>query len=298
MKIKIIFFGTPIIAKRVLETLIKDDAFEVLGVVTKADKPVGRKQIITSSPVKTLANEHGIKIFQPESLKKADSEYEIIKKLKPDYFIVLAYGEILPKKWLEIPEKKPVNIHGSLLPKYRGASPLHETLLHGDSETGITIQEMAEKMDSGDIMSAETIKIEDTETITELFEKATETASKLITETIKRDFENKITPIKQDENDATYCKKITKTDGFVLFEEVSANDLFNKYRAYKDWPGIWTFTENGKIGTNSGKRIKLLEIELGTENDIKCKNGFIKLIKVQIEGGSPITFNEFIKNFS
>lgn len=303
-KIKIIFFGTPPIAVKCLKSLCENGAFEVMAVVTQEDKPVGRKKTVTSPDVKIFADAHGLAVFQPESLNDDIALYDKLARLKPDYNVVVAYGQIMSKNWLGMPLKRSINLHVSLLPKYRGASPMQSAILHGDSRTGVTVQEMAFKMDTGHILSQESFEIAPDDTFFEVYARGGDIGARLLADTLKADFEGKIIPTPQDESQASYCAKITKEDGFVDFEKMTETDIYNKYRAYKMWPGIWTMYK--------GKRMKLTEIRLGGDADnstlkssfrtkdqlfARCKKGVIEVLKCQIEGKKEMSADEFLLGY-
>ncbi|HUD08635.1 MAG TPA: methionyl-tRNA formyltransferase, partial [Candidatus Saccharimonadales bacterium] len=209
--LKIIFFGTPKFAAVILKSLL-DNKFDMAAVFTQPDKKVGRKQEVAYSPVKDLAQKNKIEIFQPQSLRESGLS-EAIKEIKPDLFVVAAYGKILPKDILEIPELGAVNIHTSLLPKYRGASPVQCAILSGAKKTGITLMKMNEKMDEGDILVQEKIKIGENDTTDTLMKKMAELGAKMITNFIPGWVEGKIKPVRQDHSKATYCKPVKRDDG-------------------------------------------------------------------------------------
>lgn len=182
--IRIGFFGTPILSARVLQDFLDSPEFEIAFVVTGEDKPIGRHQVLTANPVKELAIDHHFTILQPGRIRGNTEFLETVEVYQADYFVVVAYGKILPLELLQLPKKSPINIHGSLLPKYRGASPIQASLIAGDTETGVTIMVMNEKMDEGDIIDMKKITIEPTETTETLFEKFAEVSGKFAIETI------------------------------------------------------------------------------------------------------------------
>lgn len=311
-KIKIIFFGTPSIAVKCLESLCENSAFQVIAVVTQEDKPVGRKKTLTEPDVKIFADAHGLPVFQPKSLNDDIALYDNFARLKPDYNVVVAYGQIMSEKWLNMPSRFSVNLHVSLLPKYRGASPMQEALKNGDKVTGVTIQKMAFKMDTGDVLAQESFKINPDDTFFEVYERGGEIGARLLVDTLKADFEGKITPTLQDESKASYCTKITKEDGFVDFEKMTEMEIYNKYRAYKMWPGIWTMYK--------GKRMKLTEVRPVAKDDFgnidglrqcpaggtfagqnrlfaRCKEGLIEVLRCQIEGKKEMSAREFLLGY-
>ena len=238
---KIVFFGTSEFSKEILKTL--ESNFEVLAVVTQPDRPVGRKQEITESPVSKEAHSLNIPALKPESLKDASALNELQELPKADLFVVVAYGQIIPQKVLDLAPA--INIHGSVLPKYRGASPIHAALLSGESETGISIMLMDEKMDHGPVLKIEKVKIEPTDTFIELEQKLCTLAKTLIIETANDFLEGKIEPQEQEHSKATFCKTISKEDGRIDWN-TNVSEIFNKYRAYVQWPGLWTLFD-GKI---------------------------------------------------
>lgn len=230
--IDIIFMGTPDYAQKILQRLIEEPGFNVISVYTQPDKPVGRKKVITAPEVKVLAQEHNIDIYQPNRLREEESVKTVLLQ-KCDFIIVAAYGQILPK---EILDHAPcINLHASILPQYRGASPIQQAIFNGDKRTGVTAMLMDVGLDTGDILKISEINIDNDEMVSILFERLTECASELTIEVIK-DFDTFI-PKKQDDNCATHCKKISKKDGLVTFDD--ALSIYNKYRAYTPWPGIY-----------------------------------------------------------
>jgi methionyl-tRNA formyltransferase len=241
----VIFMGTPDYAKKILESLIEKDAIKVVAVFTQPDKPVGRKKIMTAPAVKLLAEENDIKVYQPSRLRDAYSVEEVLA-IECDFIVVAAYGQILPR---EILNHAPcINLHASILPQYRGASPIQQTLLNGDKVTGVTAMLMEEGLDTGDILKIDTIEVGDDELVESLFDRLTNIASTLTIDVLENF--NSYAPVKQNEALATHCKKITKQDGEIFFE--NAKTLYNKYRAFTPWPGIYL---------SSGLKLKKISIE-------------------------------------
>ena len=193
---KIVFMGTPDFSVPVLEGLIENKDYEVIGVVSQPDKKVGRKQIITPSKVSEVALKNNIKLFRPEKLRK---EYEDILETKPDIIVTCAYGQIVPKEILDFPKYGCINVHASLLPKYRGGAPIHKAIIDGEDKTGITIMYMNEGLDKGDIISQKEIKIEDTDTTETMHDKLSVVGRDLLLETLPKIIEGTINPIKQNE---------------------------------------------------------------------------------------------------
>ncbi|MBD3794464.1 MAG: methionyl-tRNA formyltransferase [Epsilonproteobacteria bacterium] len=233
MKMKrIVYMGTPEYAKVILDSIINDDRFEVVLVLTQPDKKIGRKQILTPPPVKTLANLHNIEVLQPTTLRD-DGIYEAIVEAKPDFIIVAAFGQLLPKNILDIAPC--INLHASLLPQYRGASPIQQSLLNGDRYTGVTAMMMEEGLDSGDILAYRYFEIPFEMSRLALQELLSHEASKLILEVMDR-FEL-IAPLAQITTRSTHCKKIKKEMGEIEF--IDALEIYNKYRAFEEWPMIF-----------------------------------------------------------
>ena len=270
---KILFMGTPDYAEIILESLIKK--YEIIGVYTQPDKPVGRKKTITPPPVKLLAQKHNIEIFQPNNLK---NEAENIKKLNPDFIVVAAFGMILPKDILDIAPC--INLHASLLPKYRGASPIQSAILNGDKFGGITAMKMDVGLDTGAILAYEYCQV-DNKTAPELFDELAKIAADLTPYVI--DNYEKIEPLKQIDAIASYSPKIKKEDGEINFDD--ANKIYRKYLAFYYWPGI--FTKKFKL-----KKIDLIDTisqnKAGEILEIKkdsiivgCQKGSIEIFEIQ-----------------
>lgn len=291
---KIVFMGTPSYATNILKALIVDDAFKIELLVTKVDKPSGRGQKISFPHIKEYVLECGvdINIFQPKTLKDKDA-IEKIKGIKPDFIVVAAYGEILPKEVLEIAPC--INLHASLLPKYRGASPIQSAILHGERYSGVTAMLMSEGLDEGDILSYSVLEIEGMNS-TLLFEKLSFMAADLIVKTLKSF--DKISPIKQLDALSCYAHKIKKSDGLIDFEK--AKEIDAKFRAFIFWPGIYL---------KSG--LKLKEIELYSEEGsynrgeileigddfivVGCSEGEIKIKRVQAPSKKEIDILSYVR---
>jgi len=270
---KIVFMGTPDYAEIILKNLI--DKYEVVAVYTQPDKPVGRKKILTPPPVKVLAEKHNIKVFQPNNLK---NEYENIKNLNPDFIVVAAFGQILSKNILEIAPC--INLHASLLPKYRGASPIQSAILNGDKFTGITAMKMDVGLDTGDILGYEYCKI-DNKTAPELFDELAKIASNLTPFII--DNYKIIKPLKQIDAISSYSPKIKKEDGKIEFK--NALKIYRKYLAFFYWPGIWTDKfkiKSMKLIDEDSKNEEGKILEIKKESIIVgCEIGKIEIFKIQ-----------------
>ena len=292
---KVLFMGTPSYATEIFKKLLSSN-YEVIGLFTQPDKPVGRKQVLTPPDIKQFCidNSINIPIFQPERLRDNLAAYLVIKELKPDFIIVAAYGQILPKEILKLAPC--INLHASLLPKYRGASPIQESLLNDDNFTGVTSMFMEEGLDSGDILALQYLKITPTMEVSEAFSKLSLIAAELTITTL--DNFDRLNPIKQNESEVSFCKKIKKENGLVDFSD--AKNLFLKYKAYSFWPGIFLESE-----------LKLKDIELLEETSqneagkildickdyiiVGCKKGSLKIKTLQTPSKKAINSVDFVR---
>lgn len=288
---KILFMGTPSYAATILQALI-DEKYDIVSIFTQPDKPFGRKKILKAPEVKVLAIENGLedRICQPLNLKD-EKIHSDIKALNPDFIIVAAYGQILPKEILQIAPC--LNLHASILPEFRGASPIQEAILEDSKFSGVTAMRMGEGLDDGDILGFNFIDIKDKNS-NELFDEFALMAAKLILEVLKN--WDEINPIKQSELLSSKCTKIKKEDGLVSFDD-KVSEIYQKYLAYKDWPGI--FLENGtkfleiKKSNLKGQKGSILELN---------KNSFVlgfsdfslEVFKIQEAGKKALNANEFI----
>jgi len=232
----ILYAGTPNSSAEILKCLAQNDSINVKGVITQPDKAGKRGKKLNDSPVSLMANSYDLDLFKPHKLNNKDFK-EKIKILEVDFLIVVAYGKILPKWLLELPSVSSINIHFSLLPKYRGASPIQSALLNGDKETGITFIEMSEKLDSGNIISTEKTKIFKDDNKVKLETRLTGMSIKKINNVLIESAKQNKSSIKQDDSNASYCQKILKVDSITNFNDTSIN-IFNKFRAFIEWPGL------------------------------------------------------------
>ena len=289
---RIIFMGTPDFAKVQLKALL-DKGFDVAGVFCQSDKPVGRHQELKAPEVKILAQQYNIPVFQPKTLKKPESR-EIIRELNPDLIVVAAYGKLLPKEVLEIPKKGCINVHGSLLPKYRGASPIQRAIIDGEKYAGVTIMQMSEGMDEGDMLLKKSLEIGEKETSEELFQRLSVLGAEALTEAIENI--DKLAPQKQNHSEATWASPLNKEDGFIDFS-LSSFMTMRRFLGTYPWPGAY-FMFNGK-------RVKILDMEkselCGKEGEIldkkltvACKCGAVTLLRVAPEGKKPMDGASFM----
>lgn len=326
---RIIFFGTPEFAAIILEKMIENDLIPVAA-VTAPDKPVGRKQILTPSPVKVLAEKYKIPILQPEKIRNLKLE---IRNLKPDLIILAAYGQIIPKEILEIPKYDSLNIHPSLLPKYRGPSPIQTAILNGDEKTGLTIILMDEKMDHGPILAQRELEIINSKskilnksqilmtkiTYLELNIILAKLGADLLIETLPKYLVGKITPIPQDQTKATFTKIIKKEDGHINWNK-SAEEIERMTRAFWPWPSAYTYFKfqilnfkfqiNSKFQIPKQKILKIIKADVfkiehqkkpGTvfltkdkKLVIACGKSALILEEAQLEGKRKMTAQEFL----
>tara|TARA_B100000965_G_scaffold350867_1_gene325031 strand:+ start:501 stop:1421 length:921 start_codon:yes stop_codon:yes gene_type:complete len=232
----ILFAGTPQSSANILQYLISNEPFDVVGVLTQPDKRGQRGNKILESEVSALARKNSIPLYKPDDLKN-NTKLDELKAVKADYLIVIAYGKILPAWLIELPKICSLNVHFSLLPKYRGASPIQSALLSGDKKTGITFMKITKELDAGDIISAYEIKIKDSDNKIILEERLTSLCIDNISNVLFNTSNGTILPEQQDHLSATYCKKISKKDSLVDFNDKSEN-IINKFRAYFEWPGL------------------------------------------------------------
>jgi len=298
---KIAFLGTPEFAVPILEKLAQSE-YKPIAVFCAPDKPVGRKQILTPPPAKVTAEKYGIPVFQPEEVSSFKFQ---VSSLKPDLIISAAYSIILPKEVLNLPEYGCLNVHPSLLPKYRGPSPIQATILNGDQKTGMTIYKMDEKIDHGSIIKNQKINIENQKyTTPKLSQLLSQIGADLLISLLPAWFDGKIHPQPQDESQATYTKIIKKQDGRIDWQK-PAQYIERQIRAFVPWPGVYTNLKT------SGSKLKIIEANVSKKNTSK-KTGEIFLTddhkltiqagknslvvkKLQLEGGKPMESQEFLR---
>ncbi len=297
MSLRIIFAGTPDFASAILKTLL-NSPHSVAAVYTQPDRPAGRGRVLQASSVKTLALQHHIPIYQPESLKKI-TEQEILAELNPDLLIVVAYGLILPARILSIPKYGCINIHASLLPRWRGAAPIQHAILAGDTETGISMMQMDEGLDTGDVLSTYRCSISQTETSLTLHDKLATLASQALIDTLEALEENLLVPKKQDPTYTTYASKITKLDAKIIWHE-SAHIIDQKIRAYNPSPVAFTEFSNQTVRIWAAKPTDTLSSAhpgtlLKIEKDyleIATGLGTLQITELQLPGGKRVSVRD------
>ena len=256
-KLRIIFMGTPDFAIPSLSALIKNTDLEIVGVFTQTDKSAGRGKLMTTPPIKQLAIQNNLPVFQPLKIK---TETDNIRSLKPDLIVVVAYGKIIPQEILDIPTYGCLNVHASLLPKYRGAACLNAPILNGDSETGITIMKMEAGLDTGPVLRQEKISLKGEENLEYVHDKLANLGAQILPEVIKGWINGNIKPIEQEESKASYIKMLSKEDGHINWNR-PAEEIERMIRAYNPWPGTFGFL-NKEI-------LKIIEVD---KNPLKINN--------------------------
>ena len=300
-KIKIVFMGTPEFGAVILEKLCLSEYKPVLA-ITAQDKPVGRKLILTPPPVKITAQKYGIPVRQPEKISSLKSE---ISDLKPDLIIVASFGRILPKEILELPKYGCLNLHPSLLPQYRGATPIQSAILDGCEKTGVSVILMDEKMDHGPIIAQKTLAMEKKETAASLFDKLAGLSANLILETIPKWLGNEIKARQQDESRATFTRILTKEDGRIDWRR-PAEEIERKIRAFNLWPGTYCLADNKifkileadvLIQTENGPFGPIGKTYLASNDKIAVLTGkdFLIIEKLQLAGKKETTAADFLK---
>lgn len=299
---KIVFMGTPDFAVGALEALV-EAGHEVVAVVTQPDKPKGRGKEMQQTPVKVCALKHNIEVFQPVKIKTAEA-VEVLRGYEADLFVVAAFGQILSKEILDMPKYGCVNIHASLLPKYRGAAPIQWAILDGEKETGVTIMQMNEGLDTGDMLTKVIVPIEDTDTGESLFDKLAEAGAKLLVETIPQIEAGTLKPEPQDDSLSTYAKMIKKEMGLIDWKK-EAIVLERLVRGMNSWPSAYTHF-NGKTlkvweaavegGENKAEPGTVVEV---TKNSIKVQTGqdLLVLKQIQLEGKKRMDVAAFLLGY-
>lgn len=294
--LKIVYMGTPDFSVRPLEKLLEN--YNICMVVTQPDKEFGRKKEIKYSPVKEFAIKNNIKVFQPYKIK---DDYQKILEEKPDIIITCAYGQIVPKQILDYPKYGCVNIHASLLPKLRGGAPIHKAIIDGYDKTGVTIMYMDEKMDSGDIIYQEEIKIEDNDNAGTLFDKLSILGSEMIIKVLPDIISGNINRIKQNEDEVTYAYNITREEEHIYFNK-NTKEVFDQIRGLNPWPVGYGILDNkkvkihsSKIGTSKkegipGEIINIYNDSIG----IKTNDGELLLTELQFEGKKKTTVKDYL----
>jgi methionyl-tRNA formyltransferase len=300
-QIRTIFIGTPEFALPALKALARDTDFLIKAVITQPDMPSGRNLTPTPPPVKDLALKYNLAVLQPQKISQI---LDVLRELEPDLIVVAAYAQIIPEAVLNLPKYGCINIHPSLLPKYRGASPVHAAILNGDKETGVTIMLMDKTFDTGPILSQESLPIAEQETTITLLDKTAELGAKLLTPTIKKYIKGQIKPLPQDSTQFSYVKMFEKKDGLINWTK-SAVEIERLIRALGHWPSAWTWIK--------GKQMKILAISpeplnLNTYKPgktfiynnclaVQCGTDALIIKRLKMEGKNEISGEDFVRGY-
>jgi methionyl-tRNA formyltransferase len=298
--LKIIFCGTPAFALPSLRDLIDQPDFQIAGVVTQPDRPRGRGKEVASSPVKDAAAAAGIPVYQPQKIR-AEESYEYFRNAEPDAVVIIAYGQIIPARLIEIPRLGWINLHGSLLPKYRGAAPIHWAVASGETRTGLTTMRIDAGLDTGPMLLKHETEIAPDETAPELYARLAEAGAALIVKTLRGLASGTITPTPQDNSHATLAPPLKKEDGRINWS-LPAQTIYNRIRGFQPWPGAFT-TFRGKQCAIWGKPAPRQSVLISTPGTIRTNGGDVdvtcaeetalRLEFVQLEGRNKISVREF-----
>lgn len=301
-KLKIIFMGTPEFAVPSLETLMRNN-YPIAAAVTQPDRPKGRGRHMIPPPVKACAERHHLPVLQPERVRNSNF-IEHLMDLHPDVIVVTAFGQILPREILEIPPKGCINVHPSLLPKYRGAAPIPWTIIRGEEKTGVTIMFVDEGMDTGDILTQEETPIAPEETSGELHDRLAEMGAELLIKAIEMIATDTITRTPQDSSSATYAPRLKKEDGLIRWD-TEVHHIVNLVRGFSPAPGSYSFF-NGKMlkifsATGEEASVKDIPGTVARETEkglpVAAKNGFVYLQDVQMENKKRMPVRDFLRGF-
>ncbi len=292
----IVFMGTPEFSVPILQRLI--DTYTVIGVVTQPDRPAGRKQQVQTSPIKQLALQHNIPVLQPEKLRRAEAITEL-KQWQPDLYVVAAFGQILPQSVLDIPAHGSINVHASLLPRWRGAAPIQAVIRAGDAETGVTIMKMDAGLDTGPMLKMRAIPIEADETGESLHDKLSVLGADLLMETLPGYLNGTILPQPQPEEGITIAPQVKKEEGNIDWKQ-DAVVIERLIRAFTPWPGTFTFFKGQQLKVINGNAVegsaapgKVVKVQDGIA--IGTGQGLLKLGTIQLAGRKAMPVEEFIK---
>ncbi|MBL7555200.1 MAG: methionyl-tRNA formyltransferase [Bdellovibrionaceae bacterium] len=305
--LKVCFLGTPEFAATSLKYILGDSYYQVVGVVTQPDRPAGRKLQMTPSEVKVLAQQHNVPVLTPENLRKQPEILEQIKSWKADLAIVVAFGQILNDEFLNSFEFGAVNIHGSLLPLWRGAAPIQRSLENGDKETGVALQKIVKQLDAGGVIGVRKVDVQDDWNANFMYQKLAELGTDLLKRDLKDYVSGNLVPAKQDETQVTIAKKIDKSESEIDWH-LTSERIHNKVRAFSMGPGTYTWL-NGKkvkihktvVRSKTGDDLEKTGCVLAIHKDsisVQCGSGVIDLIELQPESRNRMTAGDFIKSNS
>lgn len=299
MKERIVFMGTSTFSLEVFKMLIKEE-YRIVGVVTQPDKRVGRKKILTMSEVKEEALKYDIPIIQPTKIK---NDYQAVLDLKPDMIITAAYGQIIPKALLDYPKYGCINVHASLLPKYRGGAPVHRCIINGENITGVTIMYMAEKMDAGNIIKQEVVPIYDEDNVGILYDRLSVVGASLLKKTLPSIFNKTNQSIPQDESQVSYAYNLTREDEKIDWN-LTGKQVNNQVRGTNPWPGSYTTYNNKTVKIWAGsyqvddyydgiENGTIIELHKGTIG-VKVADGIYFIDELQIEGKKKMSVKDYM----
>lgn len=302
-KTRIVFMGTATFSQAVLEKLIENQ-FNVVGVVSQPDRKVGRKKEIKMPEVKEVALKHNIPVFQPNNIKK---DYKTIEEMQPELIITAAYGQIIPQEVLDMPRLGCINVHASLLPKYRGGAPVHYAIINGDDKTGVTIMYMVKKMDAGNIIKQRDLEIKDTDTTGILYDKLSDLGAQLLVDTLPSIIDGTNESIAQDEAQVSYSPTISRNDEKIDFNK-NVRDVYNKVRGLNPWPGAYTTYCGNVVKIHSGQIhdcpnakshhahqdpgtiVKIFDDAIG----VKASDGIYLITELQISGKKKMSVKDYL----
>lgn len=303
-RVRVCFLGTPDFAVTALKALLEDSHYEVVGVVTQPDRPAGRKLQLTPSPVKVLAMNHGLIVESPESLKTNPEVVEQIRQWKAEVAVVVAFGQILTEEFLQMFPFGAVNIHGSLLPLWRGAAPIQRSIEAGDLETGVALQKVVKKLDAGDVLGIRKVTLSSTINAEELYLQLAQLGTELLNVELMDYVRGNLVGTPQDESKVTVAKKIDKAEAEIHWEN-SAEKIHNKVRAFAMGPGTWTMLNGKKVklhktffelgiasDSKPGKVVQVLENEI----HVKTGVGILKIFELQPESRNRMSVQDFLKS--
>lgn len=297
---KIVFMGTPAFSVPILRMLV-EEGYEVISVVTQPDRPVGRKKVLTPTPVKEEALRLGLPVYQPEKLKNPD-ELQVVLDLKPDLIVTAAFGQILPTAILEAPKLGAINVHASLLPAYRGGAPIHQAIIDGQTETGVTIMYMVDRLDAGDIISQTAVEIGKTDHTGSMFEKLSAAGTQLLKETLPSIVEGTNKRIPQDEEKVTFARNISREQERIDWSK-SAQAIYNQVRGLHPWPVAYTTFKDANMkiwwteeadSSKTGKSGEVVEL---TDEAILVQTGegILALTEIQPAGKKRMSAQDYLK---
>lgn len=300
----IVFMGTPDFAVPSLEALLRE-GYNVVGVVTQPDRPQGRKKVLTPTPVKEAALRHGLPVLQPLRMRAPEAVAEV-EELRPDLIVTAAYGQILPKRVLDLPQYGCLNVHGSLLPKYRGGAPIQRSIINGEKETGITLMYMAEGIDTGDMIAKAVVPIEDEDTSGTMFEKLSQAGAKLLVEQLPLILTGKAARIPQNDAESTYASNLTREDERIDWNATS-REIYDRVRGlvpfsggFTLWNGdvfkVWAITKPVELTVAASGQVPGTVLELSEHGiEVKTGDGSVLLTEVQPAGKKAMQAGEFVR---